>query len=184
MISSIGTQENRRITQLNLNMIMMKKDLLLLVSRRSCSVLFSFYCFFFFYCFRVFHLFLFCFEGVNLLLKNKKLSQPNLIRLPAHLISSPPCTCSRSFHLFCTDLFPSDEQNIDMLYIHPAPRIYERDYSRRIPTQFRKSDQKFAEDNDLDTIVTTRSEPLPSLLTSTESQFNEKKVLFLFFMKI
>jgi hypothetical protein len=114
------------------------------------------------------------FEGVSLLLKNKNISQPDFLQLPQHLITSPNCQCHRSFHIFCTDLFPKDEYDIDMIHIHPAPRNHERDPSRRILSSNKKSRHRILEDND--TIVTSRSEPCHVNNNNTESQLFEKKV--------
>jgi hypothetical protein len=112
------------------------------------------------------------FEGVSLLLKNK-----NSQRLPSHLIPSPSCQCHRSFHLFCTDLL--DEDDIDMINIHPAPRNHERDSRRSmlVSTPYRKHRHRHQEDNDQETIVTTRSEPCQ--MTNPDSQLLERKVFFI-----
>lgn len=153
---------------------MMKIDLLLLVSRR-CRVLYLVVmCFFFFFksiCLTLI--------GVNLLLKNKNFSQPNLVQLRSHLVKSEICQCHRSFHLFCTDLFPKTDHDIDMIHIHPAPRIYERDSPRRISTPYKNSHShhRHQEDNEQDPIGTPRSEPVQ--MTISESQLLEKKVLFI-----
>ncbi|CAF0865165.1 unnamed protein product [Rotaria sordida] len=112
--------------------------------------------------------------SVSLLLKNRNISQPNLVQLPSHLITSPDCRCHRSFHIFCTDLFHENDQNIDMINIHPAPRIHDRDLSRRVSTPYKKPRPRKLEDNDQDTIVTTRSEPCQVIVP--ESQSLEKKL--------
>lgn len=148
---------------------MTKNDLLLSVSRR-CRVFHLVVIFFSINC-----LILIVFEGVNLLLKNKNISQPNFLQLPSHLITSPDCQCHRSYHIFCTDLYPEHDQDIDMIHIHPAPRNHEKSPSHRISSSCRKSRHRILEDNDHDTIVTTRSEPCH--VTNTESQLSEKKVL-------
>lgn len=150
----------------------MKSDLLRLVSRRC----------------RVFHLAMLffslsiCFtflilKGVKLLLKNKNISQPNLVQLPSHLITSENCLCHRSFHIFCTNLFDKNEQDIEMIHIHPAPRNHERDLSRRISTPLKKYHHQYQEDNDQDFIGTSRSEPCH--VPIPESQLLEKKVFII-----
>lgn len=115
------------------------------------------------------------FKGVNLLLKNSNISPSNPVRLPAHRVRTEHCQCHRSFHIFCTDLLPKNEQDIDMIYIHPAPRNHDRDLSRRVSTPWRKFHRKYHEDNEQDNVSTTRSEP--NQMTISESQSLEKKVL-------
>ncbi|CAF4072782.1 unnamed protein product [Rotaria sp. Silwood2] len=97
-----------------------------------------------------------------------------LIQLPSHLITSPNCQCHRSFHIFCTDLFHENDQNIDMINIHPAPRTHDRDSSRRISTPYRKSRPRQLENNDQDTVITSRSEPCQVI--GPENQSLEKKL--------
>ncbi|CAF0720215.1 unnamed protein product [Rotaria sp. Silwood1] len=96
------------------------------------------------------------------------------IQLPSHLITSPDCQCRRSFHIFCTDLFHENDQNIDMLNNHPAPRTHDRGLSRRVSTPYRKNRPRPLEDNDQNTVVTSRSEPCQVILP--ESQSLEKKL--------
>jgi hypothetical protein len=112
---------------------------------------------------------------VNLLLKHKNISQPNLLRLPSHFITSENCSCHRSFHIFCTDLFHENDQDIEMIHIHPAPRTRERDSSRRILSPYKKYNyHQYQEDNDRDRIGTPISE-----LTTSENQLFDKKVLII-----
>ena len=66
-----------------------------------------------------------------------------------------------------------------MINIHPAPRSSERgEASRRISTPYRKARRRHREENDQDTIITTRSEPCQAPFL--ESQLLEKKVAFFF----
>lgn len=154
-----------------------------------CYVFFGFIFFLFLQSIILFYLYyntFFCLKGVSLLLKNANIPQPNLVRLPSHLVTSENCQCHRSFHLFCTDLFPEYDQDIDMIYIHPAPRIYERDSSRRTLTPYKKSHHHHHHhqsshfhhvddrDNEQDIIGTARSEPVQTNIT--ENQLFEKKV--------
>ena len=108
---------------------------------------------------------------MNLLLKHKNISSPNLVRLPTHLVTSEPCQCTRSFHLFCTALFPRNDPTLEMIYIHPAPRHHERDSTRRVLSSVRKSRSK---DQEPDTMITARSEPSHIILS--DGQILEKKV--------
>jgi len=114
------------------------------------------------------------FEGVNLLLKNKNFSQPDLLKLPSHLFTSENCQCYRSFHIFCTDFFHKNDQDIEMIHIHPAPRTRERDPSRRVSTPYKKYHHRHQEDSDDDPIGTTRSESCHR--TTPENQLIENKV--------
>ncbi len=120
---------------------------------------------------------LYCsFKGVNFLLKNRNISQSNQVRLPTHAVPIEICQCHHSFHIFCTDLFQKNEQDIDMIYIHPAPRNHDRDLSRRAPTPSRKSYRKHHEDNDHDTVSTEYSQVIVP-----ENPLLEKKVFILLF---
>lgn len=115
---------------------------------------------------------------MKLLLKNRDISRRNLVQLPSHLVESPHCQCHRSFHIFCTDLFYENDDSIEMINIHPAPRIHDRDLSRRLPTPYQKTRQRLPEDTDRDTIITSRSEPCHNIAQET-TQPVEKKVFSL-----
>jgi hypothetical protein len=122
------------------------------------------------------------FKGVNLLLKNQNISQANLVRLPSHLVTSEICQCPRSFHIFCTDSFPLNDQDIEMIYIHPAPRKYERGSSRRISTPYKQYNHpRHQENNQQHMIITARSAPTMNI---PESQLLEKKVLIISVIEI
>lgn len=117
------------------------------------------------------------FEGVNLLLKHKNISQSNPVELPSHLVTSNNCQCHRLFHIFCTNLLPQNDSHIDMIYIHPAPLNHERDSTRRVSTSFRKSHHKHYDDIEKDIIVTARSEPCQ--VSMPENQLFERKVFII-----
>ena len=150
---------------------MMTNDLLLLVSKRlvECSILSLFF-------FSIIYLTFVVLEGVNLLLKHRNISQPNLVQLPLHLVTSPNCQCRRSFHIFCTDLLDKNGENTDMINVHPAPRTHDRDLSRRVPTPYRKYRHPHQKEYDQETIITARSEP-PHAATA-ERHTLEKQVIF------
>ncbi len=111
---------------------------------------------------------------MNLLLKNSNISLSNPARLPSHLATTENCQCHRSFHIFCTDLLPKNDDDIDMIYIHPAPRNHDRDLSRRVSTPMRRFYRKHHEDNEQDNASVTRSEP--NQMAIPESQLLDKKV--------
>lgn len=108
---------------------------------------------------------------MNLLSKDRTISSANLVRLPSHLVTSDNCRCTRSFHLFCTALFPRRDPSLEMIYIHPAPRHHDRESTHRVLSSVRKSRAK---DQEFDSLVTTRSEPLQAI--PPDSQQFEKKV--------
>ncbi|CAF3334595.1 unnamed protein product [Rotaria socialis] len=113
-------------------------------------------------------------HSVSLLLKNRNITQRNLVQLPSHLVTSPNCQCHRSFHIFCTDLFPENDLTHDMINIHPAPRTHDRDLSHRVSTPYKKNRHR-QQDHNQDSIFTSRSEPIHVPILVSDSQTYDKK---------
>lgn len=113
---------------------------------------------------------------MSLLLKKKNINQRNSVPLPSHLVTSNDCECHRSFHIFCTHLFPEHDPITDMINLHPAPRAHDRDSTRRAPTPYQRHRHRHQEDNNQDTIFTSRSEPAHVPILVVESQPFERKV--------
>ncbi|CAF2036468.1 unnamed protein product [Rotaria magnacalcarata] len=114
-------------------------------------------------------------HSVSLLLKNRNIARRNLVQLPSHLVTSPNCQCHRSFHIFCTDLFPENDLTHDMINIHPAPRTHDRDLSHRVSTPYQRNRRRQQEDHSHDSIFTSRSEPIHVPILVSESQTYDKK---------